>query len=247
MLQDAKSLLLPRAALVWLAAAGMGCTQEGGRRVSEDFQAARTRMVADQLAAEGRGIKDELVLEAMRRVPRHEFVPEGQRGEAYTDRPLPIGHEQTISQPYIVAFMTEHLQPKAEDRVLEIGTGSGYQAAVLAELVKKVYSIEIVEPLGRQAKGVLKRLGYNNVEVRIGDGYQGWPEEAPFDAIIVTCAPDAIPEPLVEQLKVGGRMVIPVGTGVQELYLLEKTPEGMRRKAILPVRFVPMTGKSQKS
>jgi protein-L-isoaspartate(D-aspartate) O-methyltransferase len=213
--------------------------------MNQDYQAARNQMVSEQLASSDRGIKSERVLEVMRRVPRHEFVPENLRGEACTDRPLPIGHEQTISQPYIVALMTEHLQPKAEDRVLEIGTGSGYQAAVLAELVKEVYSIEIVEPLGRRAETVLKQLGYGNVHLRIGDGYQGWPEAAPFDAVIVTCAPDAIPQPLVEQLKVGGRMVIPVGTAVQELYLLEKTPDGMRQKSVLAVRFVPMTGQSQ--
>jgi len=207
---------------------------------------ARARMVQDQLASSGRDIRDPRVLEAMGRVPRHEFVPEGWRGEAYADHPLPIGHGQTISQPYIVAFMTEQLTPQPTDRILEIGTGSGYQAAVLAELVAEVYSIEIVEALAAQASRTLDRLGYRNVKVKAGDGYQGWPEHAPFDAIIVTCAPDHVPRPLVDQLKEGGRMIIPVtGTFQQELFLLVKEGREVKQRAVLPVRFVPMTGDAE--
>ena len=200
-------------------------------------------MMKEQLSAPGRGITNARVLAVMGKVPRQEFVPASLRAQAYDDRPLPIGFGQTISQPYIVAFMTEQLDPGATDRVLEIGTGSGYQAAVLAELVKEVYTIEIVEPLAHQAEAGLKRLGYTNVFVRAGDGHKGWPEAAPFDAIIVTCAPDHVPQPLVEQLKEGGRMIIPVGqTGEQELYLLRKKSGKVERHAVLQVRFVPMTG-----
>ena len=207
---------------------------------------ARQQMVSEQIEARGRGVKDERVLEAMREVPRHEFVPEEMRKYAYEDRPLPIGHGQTISQPYIVAFMTEALDPRPGDRVLEVGTGSGYQAAVLARLVKEVYSIEIVEPLGESAKETMKRLGYDNVHVRIGDGYKGWPEEAPFDAIIVTCAPDHIPQPLIDQLAVGGRMIIPVGGMFgQNLHLMIRTEDGVEEQKVLPVRFVPMTGEAE--
>lgn len=210
-----------------------------------DFSGARNRMVSEQLTGWGRGITNELVLAAMGKVPRHEFVPVELRGEAYADGPLPIGHGQTISQPYIVAFMTEILDPKPMDRVLEVGTGSGYQAAILAELVSEVYTIEIVEPLGERAAADLKRLNYTNVHVRVGDGYQGWPEEAPFDSIIVTCAPEKVPQPLMEQLKDGGRMIIPVGDrGVQELVLLQKQNGELNQKAVLPVRFVPMTGEA---
>ena len=202
-------------------------------------------MVKEQIIE--RGVADEPVLAAMRKVPREEFVPENLRAESYEDHPLPIGYAQTISQPYIVAFMTEQLRPRAEDRVLEIGTGSGYQAAILAELVKEVYSIEIVEPLARTGEATLARLGYKNVHVKAGDGYKGWPEHAPFDAVIVTCAPDHVPQPLVDQLKEGGRMMIPVGPqGMQELYLLEKTAGKMERKSVTPVRFVPMTGEAQR-
>jgi protein-L-isoaspartate(D-aspartate) O-methyltransferase len=196
-------------------------------------------MVQQQLMV--RGIKDERVLTAMAKVPREEFVPADERADAYEDGPLPIGYDQTISQPYIVAFMTEQLRPKSSDRVLEIGTGSGYQAALLAELVAKVYTIEIVEPLAKNAEATLQRLGYKNVHVKFGDGYSGWPEEAPFDAIIVTCAPDKVPQPLTDQLKDGGRMVIPVGERfAQQLYLLEKKNGQLKESATLPVRFVPM-------
>lgn len=188
----------------------------------------------------------------MRRVPRHEFVPPDVSAQAYGDHPLPIGEGQTISQPFIVGYMTEILGSKPGDRVLEIGTGSGYQAAILSELVKEVYTIEIVGPLARRAEAALKRLGYRNVSVRAGDGYRGWPEAAPFDSIIVTCAPDHIPQPLVDQLKIGGRMVIPVGAeirglwSVQELILVRKTARGMEREKRMGVRFVPMTGEALK-
>ena len=203
-------------------------------------------MVAEQLAAPGRDITNARVLTAMGKVPRHEFVPERLRAQAYEDRPLPIGHGQTISQPYIVAFMTEQLEPRPADRVLEIGTGSGYQAAVLAELVEKVYTIEIIEDLAKRAATDLQRLGYTNVYVRAGDGYKGWPEAAPFDAIIVTCAPEKVPQPLIDQLKDGGRMIIPVGPiSDQELVLLRKHGNQLEQRAVLPVQFVPMTGQSQ--
>jgi protein-L-isoaspartate(D-aspartate) O-methyltransferase len=203
-------------------------------------------MVEQQLKP--RGIRDERVIAAMAKVPREEFVAENVRGQSYADSALPIGHDQTISQPYIVAFMTEQLRPKPTDRVLEVGTGSGYQAAVLAELVKDVYTIDIVEPLAKEASARLARLGYNNVHVKVGDGYQGWSEVAPFDAIIVTCAPDKVPQPLIQQLKDGGRMIVPVGTTMmdQQLYLLEKKNGELAQTAILPVRFVPMVGEAAK-
>jgi protein-L-isoaspartate(D-aspartate) O-methyltransferase len=212
----------------------------------EVYALARERMVREQLSAPGRTIEDPRVLEVMRRVPRHEFVPENQRRLAYADHPLPIGHGQTISQPYVVAFMTAQLRPRPTDRVLEIGTGSGYQAAILAELVDEVYTIEIIEPLAWQAAAVLERLGYRNVHVKAGDGYEGWPEAAPFDVIIVTCAPDRVPQPLIDQLRDGGRMMIPVGPSQkQELVLIEKEGGQLQRRGVLPVRFVPMTGEVQ--
>ena len=212
---------------------------------ADGYAEARREMVARQLKL--RGISHAKVLEAMGRVPRHEFVPLMLRSAAYADRPLPIGHDQTISQPYIVAFMTEALDPKPADRVLEIGTGSGYQAAILAGLVAQVYTIEIVAPLGERARKDLERLGYRNVHVRVGDGYEGWPAHAPFDAIIVTCSPEHVPQPLVDQLRDGGRMIIPVGDPVigQELVLLEKRGGQVVRREVMPVRFVPMTGKAQ--
>lgn len=194
-----------------------------------------------------RGIHEERVLAAMAKLPREEFVPPDQRAESYSDGPLPIGYDQTISQPYIVALMTEQLRPQPHDRVLEIGTGSGYQAAVLAELVAEVYTIEIVAPLAHTAEATLQRLGYKNVHVKVGDGYKGWPEHAPFDAVIVTCAPEHVPQPLVDQMKEGGRMTIPVGgREAQELYLLEKRNGRLKEEAILPVRFVPMAREAQK-
>lgn len=211
-----------------------------------DYAVERRRMVETQLKALERGIRHDGVLKAMLEVPRHEFVPVKYRSEAYDDRPLPIGHQQTISQPYIVAFMTEALDPKPTHRVLEIGTGSGYQAAVLARLVKEVFTIEIVEPLGRRAETDLKRLGYNNVQVRVGDGYAGWPEQAPFDTIIVTCAPDHVPQPLTDQLKEGGRLIIPVGElGAQSLVLIRKKDGRLKQEQVMEVRFVPMTGKAE--
>jgi protein-L-isoaspartate(D-aspartate) O-methyltransferase len=216
--------------------------------VADAFAVARDRMVREQLAGTGRGITNARVLAAMGRVPRHEFVPEKLRRWAYEDGPLPIGHEQTISQPYIVAFMTEQLEPGPTDRVLEVGTGSGYQAAVLAELVAEVYTIEIIEPLARRAEADLKRLSCTNVHVRAGDGYQGWAEAAPFDAIIVTCAPTDVPQPLVKQLREGGRMIIPVGPiWNQELVLLRKEGGRLEQRAVLSVRFVPMTGEVERS
>jgi protein-L-isoaspartate(D-aspartate) O-methyltransferase len=208
-----------------------------------DLASERQRMVTEQLKP--RGINDERVLNAMNKVPRDEFVPPDVRATSYADQPLPIGQGQTISQPYVVAFMTEQLRLSGTDRVLEIGTGSGYQAAILAELAAEVYSIEIIEPLAKTAEATLQRLGYKNVHVKIGDGYKGWPEHAPFDAITVTCAPDHVPQPLIDQLKEGGRMIIPVGGfGDQELYLLEKKNGELQRRAVLPVRFVPMTGEA---
>jgi len=208
-----------------------------------EFAAERQKMVEQQLRP--RGIHDERVLMAMTKVPREEFVPENLRDQAYQDSALPIGRDQTISQPFIVAFMTEQLRPRPSDRVLEIGTGSGYETAVLAELVKEVYTIEIVELLAKDASARLARLDYTNAHVKIGDGFQGWPEVAPFDSIIVTCAPDKVPQPLTQQLKDGGRMIVPVGSGVdQQLYLLEKKNGQLGQTAILPVRFVPMVGEA---
>ncbi len=212
-------------------------------QADDPYTQLRERMVKRQI--EARGIGDERVLAAMRAVPRHELVPAQLRGDAYADYPLPIGEGQTISQPYIVAYMTEQLQLDGDERVLEIGTGSGYQAAVLAELSKEVYTIEIVETLARRAEADLARLGYTNIHVRHGDGYRGWPEEAPFDAIIVTAAPGRIPEPLVEQLAVGGRMILPVGKGYQELILITRDEEGVHRQRLIGVHFVPMTGEVQ--
>jgi len=197
-------------------------------------------MVKEQIVK--RGIKDKRLIEAMRKVKRHEFVPKEYKHLAYSDQPLPIEYEQTISQPYIVALMTELLSLKGDEKVLEIGTGSGYQAAILAELTKEVFTIEILEPLATSAKNRLKKLGYRNIQVRCGDGYQGWPAHAPFDGIIVTCAPEHIPKPLVEQLKIGGRMVIPVGKYLQELALITKTEDGIKKRSVAPVAFVPMTG-----
>jgi protein-L-isoaspartate(D-aspartate) O-methyltransferase len=204
-----------------------------------DLARERQRMVQEQLVP--RRIRDGRVLAAMAKVPREEFVPVDSRAATYEDGPLPIGYDQTISQPYIVAFMTEQLRLSPTDRVLEVGTGSGYQAAILAELAGEVYTIEIVAPLAQSAEAALQRLGYKNVHVKVGDGYKGWPENAPFDAIIVTCAPDKVPQPLIDQVKDGGRMVIPVGERfAQQLYLLEKKNGQLKESVTLPVRFVPM-------
>lgn len=202
-------------------------------------------MVQNQIV--DRGISSEKVVDAFKNVKRHLFVPDDLQRRAYEDRPLPIGYNQTISQPYIVALMTEVLDLKESDKVLEIGTGSGYQAAILAEIVDEVYTIEIVEPLGKKARERLNELEYNNVEVKIGNGYKGWPEHAPFDAIIVTAAPTEIPEPLKEQLADGGKMIIPVGERfAQELVLLQKSNGKLKRKSITPVRFVPMVDEEGK-
>jgi protein-L-isoaspartate(D-aspartate) O-methyltransferase len=229
--------------LILAALAAGGCGQKAP--LASDLAAQRQQMVQRQLMS--RGINDARVLAAMAKVPREEFVAPESRVASYEDGPLPIGYGQTISQPYVVAFMTEQLRPKPSDRVLEVGTGSGYQAAVLAELVSEVYSIEIVEPLAKNAAATLQRLGYRNVHVKFGDGYKGWPEQGPFDAIIVTCAPDKVPQQLVDQLKDDGRMVIPVGDRfAQQLYLLEKKDGQLKQSATLPVRFVPMTSEAQK-
>src|SRR6476646_1044402 len=209
------------------------------------FATSASAMVEKQLRP--RGIDDPRVLRAMAKVPREKFVAKELEARAYEDRPLPIGFGQTISQPFIVAFMTQALKPKPTDRVLEIGTGSGYQAAVLGELVAQVYTIEIVRPLAHRAATVLHALGYKNVLVKGGDGYKGWPEHAPFDAIIVTAAPDHVPQPLIEQLKEGGRMVIPVGkTYAQELQVLEKHGGVVRQTTAVPVKFVPLTRDPEK-
>ena len=211
---------------------------------ADPTQVARDRMVDEQLVS--RGIRDKEVLAAMRRVPRHQFVPSPVAPYAYADRPLPIGFEQTISQPAIVAQMTALAAVRRGQRVLEIGTGSGYQAAVLATLGVEVYTIEIIEPLAKRAAADLARLGYGAVKTRIGDGYLGWPDAAPFDAIIVTAAPPKVPEPLRRQLKIGGRLVIPVGEFYQELLLITRTKRGFIEQRLQPVVFVPMTGRAQR-
>jgi protein-L-isoaspartate(D-aspartate) O-methyltransferase len=218
-------------------------------RVSEsnpegDFKSMREKMVETQI--KGRGVKDPRVLSALLKVERDRFVPEEYINSAYSDQPLPIGEGQTISQPYIVAIMTELLELKGEEKVLEIGTGSGYQAAILGELVKEVYTIEIIETLASMAKKRLSGLGYQNIKVKAGDGYLGWPEAAPFDAIIITAAPDHIPKPLIEQLKEGGRMIVPVGTYTQELKKIIKRSGKIETTDIIPVVFVPMTGEGVK-
>jgi protein-L-isoaspartate(D-aspartate) O-methyltransferase len=210
---------------------------------------ANWKQLADQMVEEevvAAGVENKRVIEAIRRIPRHEFVPRSERTKAYYDMALPIGSNQTISSPFIVAYMTEQLDPHDSDRVLEIGTGSGYQAAVLSGLVKDVYTIEIVPPLGRQAEKTLRRLKYNNVHTRIGDGFLGWPEEAPFDKIIVTCSPEKVPQPLVDQLAEGGRMIVPVGERYQQnFYLFRKVDGKLESEALLATLFVPMTGAAE--
>jgi protein-L-isoaspartate(D-aspartate) O-methyltransferase len=228
--------------LAWLAASGHDPAPDGGPG-QDAFAAARERMVSEQIAA--RGVRASSVLAAMRQVPRHLFVPPALQSEAYDDYPLPIGHGQTISQPYIVALMTELARPDPGARALEIGTGCGYQAAVLARVVRHVFTIEIVEELARDAKDRLARLGVANVTARAGDGYEGWPAEAPFDIILVTAAPETLPRALVDQLKPGGRLVIPVGPlDFQQLQVVEKDASGRTRTTdVVPVRFVPMIRK----
>lgn len=212
---------------------------------SDPYLLARQQMV--KIQAEARGIDDPNVLNAMRIVPRHLFVPQEYQERSYEDSPLPIGHQQTISQPYMVGFMSQAIKPKSTDRILEIGTGCGYQAAILSRICQDVFTIEIVEPLSIRTKETLAKLGYNNVHTRISDGYRGWPEEAPFDAIIVTAACPSIPEPLIEQLKLGGTIIIPVGQPGREQILIKgtKTQQGLQTEQLFPVRFVPLTGEGQ--
>ncbi len=235
-------------ALLILSLAAASCTQakapDGAQMALDNFEKERNDMVRDQI--EARGVSNPAVLQALRSVERHQFVPEGDRSEAYADRPLLIGSGQTISQPYIVGFMTQAIKPKKTDKVLEIGTGCGYQAAVLSKLVDHVFTIEIVDDLAKTAKERLERLNYANITVRSGDGYAGWPEEAPFDSIIVTAAPEQIPPKLIEQLKPGGRLIAPVGKDLQDLIVVEKNLDGsIIRRSVMAVRFVPMTGQAQ--
>lgn len=211
---------------------------------TDNYAISREKMVEKQIVK--RGITDEKVISAMAKVPREEFVPLEYKPHAYIDSPLPIGYDQTISQPFIVALMTYLIDLKGGEKVLEIGTGSGYGAAVLAEISKEVYTIEIIEGLADSAKERLAKLGYDNIKVKCGDGFFGWEEYAPYDAIVVTCAPGYIPQPLVDQLKAGGKMVIPVGDYFQELILVTKTDEGIKEESIIPVRFVPMKGEVEK-
>jgi protein-L-isoaspartate(D-aspartate) O-methyltransferase len=233
-------------AMVWLLACGSEPAPTVRKTPASDPLAAeRHRMVKQTI--EARGVLDDRVLAAMRRVPRHEFIPPDVRARAYEDRPLPIGHDVTISQPYIVAAMTEAAQVAPGERVLEVGTGSGYQAAVLAELGAEVYSIEIIAPIAKRASADLARLGYTKVQLRIGDGYRGWPEAAPFDAIVVTAAPEEVPQPLVDQLAVGGRMVIPVGVqGDQQLRVITRERDRTTSEILMDVGFVPMTGEAER-
>ena len=230
-----------RATFACTAILAIGCTM---KNPSDPWVAARTAMVRDQI--EARGIRDPRLLDALRRVERHRFVPPSVAPRVYEDRALGIGYDQTISQPYIVAFMTDALRLEGHERVLEVGTGSGYQAAVLAALCAEVCSIEIVEPLARRAATTLREVGVTNVQLRIGDGYAGWPDRAPFDAIIVTAAPDHVPPRLLEQLRVGGRLVLPVGGAEQELRRVTRTAQGYETETLIPVRFVPMTGEAQR-
>ena len=239
----------PAAAFI-IGAVLLTCCGERGGAMTESrgadpdpYGRARRLMVSEQI--EGRGVRDPRVLEAMRRVPRHLFVPPELRARAHEDNPLPIGEGQTISQPYIVAFMSEAARLGPGDKVLEVGTGSGYQAAVLSALGARVFSVEILPALAESARRNLQAAGFGEVVVRTGDGFRGWPEEAPFDAILVTAAPDEVPAPLLEQLRAGGRIVIPIGTGNQELIRVTRTERGFERESLLPVRFVPMTGEAR--
>ena len=237
---------LPWVAFGILAASWPAVVSAEKRATPQALEQARNRMVDEEVI--GAGIKDPRVIQSMRDTPRHEFVPRKSIDMAYFDMSLPIGEHQTITSPVLVAYMTEQLEPQPDDRVLEIGTGSGYQAAVLSPLVKEVFSIEIVEALGKHAQQTLKRLKYANVTVKIGDGYLGWPEHAPFDKIIVTCSPEKVPQPLIDQLKEGGRMIIPVGERYQQVFHLLKKQNGeLINEALRPTLFVPMTGKAEES
>ena len=235
--------------LAWIASSAVafatacGAAPADQQRSDVDWERDRREMVREQIRA--RGITSPRVLDAMTKIPRHLFVPEPQRRDAYGDYPLPIGYGQTISQPYIVGFMTDALRIEPSHRVLEIGTGSGYQAAILGALAREVYTIEIVEPLAERARATLSSLGHTNVHVLAGDGYRGWPEHAPYDRVMVTAAPPEVPPALVDQLRVGGLMAVPVGTGVQELRILRKTESGLEVLDRLDVRFVPMIKKDQ--
>jgi protein-L-isoaspartate(D-aspartate) O-methyltransferase len=250
--RTARAVLAAAALILGGIVSAMAATPTDGDRAGEQARERQERlqrqqrqqMVAEQIRA--RGVTSPPVLAAMEQVPRHLFVPESERGQAYEDHPLPIGGGQTISQPYVVALMTSLLGLTPQARVLEIGTGSGYQAAVLSRLAAEVYTIEIVPALGERARDTLARLGYANVRVRLGDGYRGWPEAAPFDAILLTAAPHAVPPPLIAQLKAGGRLVVPVGDLDQDLMVLTKAADGsIKQEKVLPVRFVPMTGEAQ--
>jgi len=254
-MNTARQIILKTPVLVCLASV-VGCVTEQNsatqaplsmagleHRVTNQWISDHQLMIENQLKA--RGITDLAVLNAMAEVPRHKFVPGSLKSSAYEDRPLPIGYQQTISQPYIVAYMTEILQPAAEHRVLEVGTGSGYQAAILSKLVKEVYSIEIVKELAESARQRLRTLGYNNVFVKTGNGYAGWTEHAPYDRIIITAAPPEIPEALIDQLASGGLLVGPVGVANQRIVIITRTGTGLSEKHTLPVRFVPMVGGSQ--
>jgi protein-L-isoaspartate(D-aspartate) O-methyltransferase len=233
-------LVLSLLLLFWPGCAPQVDTEQSRAQQVAEYEKRRRELV-DKLRSDG--INSQSVLDAMLKVPRHEFVPASYRYQAYQNRPLPIGHDQTISQPYIVAYMTEAAEVASGEKVLEIGTGSGYQAAVLAELAKEVYTIEIIPELADGARALLQTLGYKNVQVKAGNGYLGWPEHAPFDAIVVTAAPDQIPPALVEQLAVKGKMVVPVGTNFQQMTIITKTESGVVEKRTIPVAFVPMIGK----
>ena len=230
-------ILLTIAVLAYIAKP-LSCSD----RNRESWEAQRLKLVA---GLKSKGITDEAVLNAMSKVPRHLFVPENMRSLSYNDHPLPIGQKQTISQPYIVAFMCQALELTGKEKVLEIGTGSGYHAAVMSLISETIYTIEIIPELGNRAARTLNSLGYENVKVKVGDGYRGWPEFAPFDAVILTAAPPEIPQPLLDQMKVGGRLIAPVGKMWQELVLVRRDKDGYHEKELLPVRFVPMTGEAQ--
>ncbi len=234
------SAVVALAGVCGFAAAGAAAQPPGANDL---FEAQRSDMVEEQIV--GRGIEEPRLLNALRAVPRHEFVPDPLRNDAYGDRPVRIGSGQTSAQPYLVALMADLLELDGDEKLLEVGTGSGYTTAVLARMSRRVYSIEIIDDLAERAQAVLDELGYRNVEVRVGDGYRGWPEEAPFDGILVSAAPAEVPPPLIEQLKVGGILVAPVGGTLQDLVVIRKTPDGLERRQVDVVRFVPMMGRAQ--